>query len=629
SMIEPAVESSYGDSEVPAGYTFLAQFIDHDITFDTTSMLNRPLPDEDFSNARTADLDLDSVYAGGPEQDPYLYNLPYLRVGKSLFRCGPSPRFDLLRVSRSDRPGPQGGSARALIGDPRNDENFVIAQLHAAFIAYHNRFVDVLVSEWYRDRLGYDCRDHDAGCGHRAFAVKLSRKEKQRVFEAARDHVTHYYHRIILEDFLPRLIGELRVQDILRNGRDFFFPKGFHSRKKRHKSTFIPVEFAVAAFRYGHSQVREKYQLRYGVRTNLLNAARARGGGSPAFQPVRPDLLVDWRYFFPIDRSAPRGFNLARRIDREIAPFLHDLGRSRVVGRRDVISLPARNLSRSLTFRLPSGQAVASRILPVLYKRGVLSADWLKRTGAKYRRSGQWKSYVLHADKRTRGYLRADESPLWYYMLQEAEAFGGPSYFGADARAVARRLRRGHVRLASLSGRADYRYVRKHRGEGYRAPDSGSGYGGHTLGPVGGTIVGEVLTGLLEHYRKKSGKGLSYRPIIGPGMRIGSGKYGRKKPSSGAYRFRSGRRYLMANLIIDAGHAAPIVQGAYDDPACGEGRRHHLSSHGGIGTKSYHGPRAAPRRNARIVRTSRRRSRYRRNRHRTRLPWVKRVLRTH
>ena len=81
------------DSIIPAGYTFLGQFVDHDITFDTVSSLDKPILDIDSENARTATLDLDSVYGGGPERTPFLYNMPYLLTGKQLA----TGRYDLLR----------------------------------------------------------------------------------------------------------------------------------------------------------------------------------------------------------------------------------------------------------------------------------------------------------------------------------------------------------------------------------------------------------------------------------------------------------------------------------------------------------------------------------------------------
>ena len=562
-MVERSTDDFRSDSEMPAGYTFLAQFIDHDITFDTTSMLNRPLRDDEFQNSRSVALDLDSVYGRGPEQDPYLYNLPYLRIGSWIGGCGSNARFDLLRVNRNDAPGPHGGAARALIGDPRNDENFIIAQLHSAFITFHNRIVDLLIVRQLNRSEEMHCDGH-RNCDLRRFATSLPLSQKQELFDLARDHVIHYYHRIIMEDFLPRLIGEARLHALLRGGRSFFFPNGFSKTTDGTDHPFIPVEFAVAAFRYGHSQVRERYQLRNGVRTKLLDAVRRSNGGSPAFQPVNSEHLVDWRFFFPITRDLPRGFNRARRIDPDIAPFLHDLGRSRVVDRNDVVSLPARNLSRGKTFRLPSGQAIAARMLPALYNRGLMARVDSSRASRSRSRGPAWSLFVLRPDQRTRSFIRNGQTPLWYYILQEADRFGGPSEFGAIPTVTSRYQRRNHIRYASTSDQFEQREAaspRRSHKYGVRH------FGGHTLGPIGGTLVGEVLTGLLEHYRIKTGKGLSFRPLLNASTK---GNHLAPLSLTSIPHVNRGYfgRYLMRNLIIDVGQDRPISASHSDNHEC-------------------------------------------------------------
>ncbi|MEE9589470.1 MAG: peroxidase family protein [Hyphomicrobiaceae bacterium] len=565
SMVEPRGQGAHpaGDSEMPAGYTFLAQFIDHDITLDTTSMLNMPVEVEEIENARTVDLDLDSVYGGGPERAPFLYRLPYLRVGRPVLGRGAYARFDLLRTYGSDRPGPEGGDARALIGDPRNDENFVIAQLHAAFIAFHNTIVDRLIERRHGRAIHGFCRA-SRYCGPREYAQHLSRKEQTELFEAARDHVIHYYHRVIIEDFLPRLIGVAKLRSIVTRGRSFFFPRGFRYRGKRAKP-FIPVEFAVAAFRYGHSQVRNDYQLRRGVRRTLLDAAgsRGRGGGAPAFVPLSRDLVVDWQYFFPIDRYPVERFNFARRIDPAITQILHDLGRSNVVEPRGVVSLPARNLSRGLTYRLPSGQDVADRILPILYQRGELQPANGRRYGQGRNSRGHWQNFRLPPDRRTHAILRTAQTPLWYYVLQEAAVFGAPSNFGVSSYRVGLSHRNGKKRYAQLAANTDYGRRLKYGSPAPRRYDEARAFPvrplhGHTLGPVGGTIVGEVLVGLLDHYREKTGKGLGYRPAIRANARPGPRAPLSLTPVGGYGDERARPRYLMRNLLIDARLVAPI-----------------------------------------------------------------------
>ncbi len=533
-----------GDSELPSGYVYFAQFIDHDITFDASSQLGRKIrSDEELENARTPDLDLDSLYGAGPARSPYLYNLPYLRVGRLVASNG-TERYDLLRTAGRRGHGPSGGRPVALTGDPRNDENIVCSQIHAAFVAFHNRTVDILVARHYGEGRRRYCRR--GRCDTHAVAAHLPDSVKARIFEAARAHVIHYYHRAILEDFLPRFIGERRVVDILRHGRDFYYPQGFRDESGRLQEATIPVEFAAAAYRFGHSQVRNFYTLSEDVRVNIFGDRHA-GTGQRAFEPLNPRYVIDWRYFFDIDPAPPRGFNYARRIDPMVTRALHRLGSAKVVSKEDVWSLPARNLVRGRTWHLPVGQDVAERILPVLWDRGVLR-QW--RPGPR-RRHGGWQAYLLAPDKRTEHFLGREGTPLWYYVLQEAAVFGSrtnlqsiPSgAIAGDWDDFRRRGRKGGRRRAGSWRPAAFEDHAWSDAPRHRPRD-----GGHRLGPVGGTIVGEVLIGLLEHYREKTGKGLAFRPSIRGSASLFGPWDGGRAPRE---------RYMMRNLLVDAHVAYP------------------------------------------------------------------------
>ena len=144
-----------GNTQTPAGYTFLGQFIDHDVTLDTTTQLGRVITsDRLLVNSRTAELDLDNVYGLGPDRTPHLFRLPYIRVGRQLSEYG--DRADLFRTKSAKIYGPAGGEAVALVGDLRDDENIIISQLHAAFVAFHNRTADILVEcDFGHDRWSY------------------------------------------------------------------------------------------------------------------------------------------------------------------------------------------------------------------------------------------------------------------------------------------------------------------------------------------------------------------------------------------------------------------------------------------------------------------------------------------
>ena len=136
-------EDPYGtnpdNTTMTAGSTFVGQFIDHDITFDQTSQLGVPQNPLTSKNTRTAALDLDTVFGGGPGLRPDLYEAnPDGSVGPKLKIGSGGVHEDIPRVANGD------GTYAAVIGDPRNDENLQVAGLHCAHILFYNRVVDEL-----------------------------------------------------------------------------------------------------------------------------------------------------------------------------------------------------------------------------------------------------------------------------------------------------------------------------------------------------------------------------------------------------------------------------------------------------------------------------------------------------
>src|SRR2546423_15182979 len=130
-MVEPeptGEEDPSGDNpDIPAGFTYFGQFVDHDLTFDPTSQLQRDNDPDALVDFRTPRFDLDSVYGRGPDDLPYLYesNGKKFILGRSLT----GSLFD-KNVRDVPRSNPVIGEKRAIIGDPRNDENVIISQLH-------------------------------------------------------------------------------------------------------------------------------------------------------------------------------------------------------------------------------------------------------------------------------------------------------------------------------------------------------------------------------------------------------------------------------------------------------------------------------------------------------------------
>lgn len=393
-----------GDAQMPAGVTYLGQFIDHDITLDTTSLSEKIEDPEARENFRTPALDLDSLYGLGPGGSPHLYERDpaTLAVGARLL-LGTALASPLLGPGGTvigqapDLPGHdlprQPGTGFALIGDPRNDENLVVAQMHVAFMRFHNRVVD------------------------RLQAQGVPRGE---LFARARELVTWHYQWLVLHEFLETITGEPGIAErIMAQGRRWF---------RFRKFPFMPIEHAVATYRFGHSMVREVYSHNLVFRPGgvtpatlqLLFDFTGKSGrlvgsllppGGPLPQPSLPsNWVIDWRRFFDFGTPASTsGFHLnrARRIDPHLTPTLHTLpGEQGPAG-----VLPFRNLKRGVMMRLPSGQDIANQIGVTPLRPGEIAdagAD-----GAMARRQG------LHA-----------QTPLWYYVLKEAEVRAGGQHLG-------------------------------------------------------------------------------------------------------------------------------------------------------------------------------------------------------
>jgi hypothetical protein len=319
------------ESGIPALYTYLGQFIDHDITFDPVTTLVAHSDPDALTDFRTPSLDLDNVYGRGPKDQPYMYDGPVkFLLGEPLANGAP----DLARNGANP--------ARALIGDPRNDENSIVSQLQCLFLRFHNRVVD-------------DNKNAD--------------------FAALQQIVRFHYQWIVLHDFLPRIV-RASVLDALKSA-DGKFDRGklkfFHWKNE----PFMPVEFSVAAYRLGHSMIRPGYRLNDDDSTVLPifpDPPTDPTKGLTGFQAMAKNRGIDWARFVdteilsygpnPLPDNAPPVFppaskrlQFAYRIDTSVVNPLANLPAS--VASDPPPSLPQRNLIRGFELGLPSGQAVA------------------------------------------------------------------------------------------------------------------------------------------------------------------------------------------------------------------------------------------------------------------------------
>src|SRR5207247_5229500 len=135
---EPTPETEVDNEEnqgIAAGYTYLGQFIDHDLTFDPASSLMKQNDPDALVDFRSPQFDLDNIYGRGPDDQPYLYEADgrQLQLGRRLTGNPNDPNTRDVSRHTSDTGGAS-SRARALIGDPRNDENGIISQLQAVLL---------------------------------------------------------------------------------------------------------------------------------------------------------------------------------------------------------------------------------------------------------------------------------------------------------------------------------------------------------------------------------------------------------------------------------------------------------------------------------------------------------------
>jgi hypothetical protein len=400
-MRDPGEETIPG-VPIPAIHTFVGQFVDHDITLERGSdkiKLSAPkvLPLDEIAknivNSRSPDLELDSVY--GPNVDGVLSPRDPRNPEKMLIReveyfaglpAGKDAFHDFPR-------NPKNFSAE--IGDARNDENIIVGQIHIAFLRAHNALID----RGYR-------------------------------FGEARKLLRQHYQWIVLDDFLETIADPNIVKLIRHRGARFFNPPP--------RKFFMPLEFSVAAFRFGHSKVRASY--------DEFNEKRKAAGLDLLFRPSRrltDDWIIEWPSF--LDPENPLRF--PRPLDTSLTARLLGLPRDTLPGKDPETNLATRNLLRGFILRMPTGQAVAKGMVA----QGVvpMTCDEIASVAKAfpYQPAGPGQPAVRAQLEVLEEGCFLDRTPLWFYILAEA-AF----------------------------------YSR-----------------GHRLGPVGSTIVAEVLIGVLRN----------------------------------------------------------------------------------------------------------------------------------
>ena len=411
----PTATNPYGTNPdnptMTAGSTFVGQFTDHDITFDQTSHLGVTTNPLTSPNTRTPALDLDSVFGGGPTISPGLYVPgPGGSAGPQLLIGSGGVHEDVPRTDNGD------GTYSAILGDPRNDENLMIAGLHCAHILFYNRVLAELG--------GMDLSRFPAARGADSRELSPARSGDRELnylkYLIARQVTLWHYQWLLVNEHLPQIAGQQVVNDVLANGNRFYRPPP--------GDAFMPIEFGAACYRFGHSMVRPSYRANFTSGTGdsanpaadpffglVFDAAEADFNGPVSYD--RDDLLggypaprryVGWQTFFDFGDGQVKN---NKKIDTTISSVLFTLPLPAIAPHTQPAPtvLPQRNLLRQLTWSLPAGQAVAAAMgVPAL-----TAAD-LADIGAVYAPF-------------------ATSTPLWYYILAESKVAAGGLNLGPVA----------------------------------------------------------------------------------------------------------------------------------------------------------------------------------------------------
>ena len=371
------------DGPAEAGMTFFGQFVDHDITLDATSALGTRIDPATIPNVRTPALDLDCVYGAGPEASPHLYGggkaEHFLVFGRN------ENHLDLARTC----------AGKALIGDPRNDENIIVAQIQGLFIRLHN----ILMT--YQQQSGDTAKDiaecamhgmnHDVWQDHVVPSLNG--------FEQVRRFIRLHYQHIVWNELLPSFVD----QGCLKAAREGDLLPSM--------SPVMPVEFTGAAYRFGHATTQFQYAMQRGDKPRGLFSTLG-FGPRPEEANMDMDMMFSMAGGGEHQHARPVGTGLGLPLLN--LPFIREGMELKDIGitlsRDQAANLALRNMVRDrYTYELVSGQRAA----------GYFKVD---------------DRPALPKELKDAGFTK---TPLWFYSLQEAEEFGHGRLTGVGGNLVA------------------------------------------------------------------------------------------------------------------------------------------------------------------------------------------------
>ncbi len=381
-LVDDMLVTQIDDGKADAGMTFFGQLVDHDVTLDAQSAIGTKIDPRSIRNIRTPSLDLDCVYGDGPEASPHLYSQHAETEG-----------FMLMGREGSPNDLPRNSHGRALIGDPRNDENVIVSQIQGAFITLHNILMSL-------NKKGKEEAEHISGCAQMNVRsdvwTKVIPKELMG-FEQVRRFIRLHYQWLVLNEFLPAFVDPRIIESVLN--KDPFRPD----------APIMPAEFTVACYRFGHATVQPEYRLKKG--DEPVDLFKMSG-----FSPRSPEWDLEMAQFFDVagtraQKALPVGTNMAKTLFALPDNISHDELNwdEHIISAKQAKKLGLRNILRDRTsLRVASGQQLARLWgIPELAAPKILKDRHISKT------------------------------PLWFYALQEAEEIGKGRLTGVGGTVVA------------------------------------------------------------------------------------------------------------------------------------------------------------------------------------------------
>ena len=415
----PAVSAS-----VPAVFTFVGQFIDHDLTMNAVDLFTDQTGP--VRNGASPRIDLDSVY-GPRTTGTGVVTIPTgdgATTGDLIFHHDGTFRmhhvdgttgFDLNRTEMSLPAGPvphRPPAFTAHIFDGRNDENQLILQIHILLERVHNKLVE-------------------------SNALNTAGESKAEVIAAVRTEVVANWQTVVLQDYLPRVIEAGTLTDVLSQIRQVNFGNLKHKPLLDLASGALVVQLPhewTIGFRFGHSQLRPRYHLNGGdgASVALFDNLTANPGSDDLRGSVQLPAahVIDWAEFYPdVPDDVLDDDRKSLRIDGKVTPPVFNLPESAIPDTMKTVgNLPQRNLIRGRSIGVVSGEELYD------FYDSTDGGPAVPLTGPKLTPSDVAPDPLVH--HLFTHDLDADgqpvfKTPLWYYIVKEAELQGGFRTLGA------------------------------------------------------------------------------------------------------------------------------------------------------------------------------------------------------